>query len=134
MTSIVSGTGFTLSSILTQVVMASSMSQSVEKALRMLLDSNGELRPLTPYALDLVEEAQDTDSPDAHILQGLIEFSRDGGFNHFREAELSGSTHPVLHHLLGECYRLGSAAGVKDVIKAVEYYEKAIQGNIVLIY
>lgn len=84
---------------------------------------------ITRRALDVVDKAIQRGSSTALFARGLQLhfFRKDKGFEYFKMAEERGCTHPQLYENLGTCYAGGDGVTI-DYSKALEYYQKAIEG------
>lgn len=108
--------------------------QQQAEALKTCLDTlfyeDGSFRPITLHSLELLKDAKKhLDEANTLFIAGILPLL--GGrlsAKHLIEAEEKGCDHPILYCLLGECYKVGQAGIAKDDTKAMEYYDKAIEG------
>lgn len=109
-------------------------SQNEQKAaLKVCLDTlffdDNMSRPLTLSSLKVLNEAKSKLSEaDALFIEGLCLPGSHESFKYFFQAEQKGCDHPILHMLIGECYRSGNRGVAADATKALQYYDKAIKG------
>lgn len=105
---------------------------TLNSCLDALLYESGELRPLTHNFLKLLEKTKMVvGNTDALFLDGISHYLRRAFPSALRclsEAEEKGCKHPILYYFMGECYNSEEKGLDKNSTKALDYYNKAIEG------
>lgn len=101
-----------------------------DRLLRLVVyDGDGTRRYPTHRALARVNAAVTSGNPDFLVLKGIQQAGK--AYSILKDAESKGSTHVLLYHWLGECYRTGTEGIDIDIDNAGRYYMYAIAGKFV---
>lgn len=104
-------------------------SNAFELALEALLYDGDGVKIITHQTLKLIEAAISTGNPDAPLLMGIRKYQCHGeAYQYLHEAEQKGSRHPLLMYYIGQCLVSGDKGIEMDLERALDYYNKAIEG------
>lgn len=106
---------------------------TIQVCLDALLYEDNEPRQLTYRSLKVLQDAKMIiGEANALFIEGIRLYyhqSRLSAFKCFSEGAKRGCVHPLLYYFMGECYRYSGQSSNTEGAKALEYYEKAIQGT-----
>lgn len=106
-------------------------SPTFKEVLDYLIYEDGESKEMTLLALKKLGDVVGDGGPGALILQGIRWHNVNGraSFKYFQEAENLGSTRPLLNYFIANSLRTGAEGVEQDLKKAMEYFQKAVQGT-----